>query len=365
MPKQAGVTDQDAQIDIDASGTHPRTLILWVTTDCNLRCVYCYANGGDNKAYMGWDVAKRAIDLVAEGADCFKVQLAGGEPLLNFGLIERIVFFIHDLGADASIQLQTNATLISPAIASRLRALGIGVGVSLDGVPAINDHLRPFADGHGSTHSVINGIRNLRDAGISVGMTSVLSSTSVKGLSSLVDLASYLGNVAGISLDPLRPLGRGSCDMMPSPHLTAEHLYKAIKRSEYLAGSGGNPVRFREVERMRCLLKTGGVRRYRCYFDAYQSLMVCPNGDAYPCASLHHPDFRLGNILEPRFWDTISERLRDARRSIKTPHKCMTCSELWLCGGPCPAGVFSRAGGAEIECAVKRVFVKYVTGSLH
>lgn len=361
MPEQAEMSAHDVQMD--TKETHPRTLILWVTTDCNMRCVYCYAKGGDEKAYMGWDVAKHAIDLVAEETDQFKIQLAGGEPLLNFGLCERIVFYVSNLGVDASVQIQTNATLVSPHIASRLRDLGIGVGVSLDGVPAINDRLRPFADGRGSTMSVIKGIRNLRDAGICVGLTSVISSINVTGLSSLVDLASYLGNVAGISMDPLRPLGRGRHDMMPNPLLTADNLYTAIKRAEQLAEAGGNPVRFREIERMRRLLKTGRCRRYRCYFDACQSLMVCPNGDAYPCASLYHPDFHLGNILDPYFWDTIPERLRDARRSIETPHICMTCSEFWICGGPCPAGVFSRGGDAEIECAMREVFARYVTSA--
>jgi len=343
---------------------HLRTLILWVTTDCNLRCVYCYANGGDEDAYMEWDIAKHAIDHIAEETDRFKIQLAGGEPLLNFDLIEKIACYTRDLGADVSIQIQTNATLITPAIASRLRDLSIGVGVSIDGVPAINDSLRPFADGRGSTLSAINGIRTLRDAGIRVGLTSVLSSTSVAGLSSLVDLVSYLGNVAGISLDPLRPIGRGRYDMMPNPRLTAEYLRRAIKHAEHLDEVGGNPVEFREIERMRYLLDAGGRRRYRCYFDACQSLMVCPNGDAYPCASLYHPDFHLGNILEPYFWDTVSERLQDARRSIETPHRCMRCQYLWLCGGPCPAGVFSRAGDAEIECAVRKVFAEHATGML-
>ncbi|MEN3036554.1 MAG: radical SAM protein [Candidatus Methanosuratincola petrocarbonis] len=359
MPVQLDMSDGDAQTDTNEA--HPRTLILWVTTDCNLRCVYCYANGGDAKAYMGWSVAKRAVDLIADDTDRFKIQLSGGEPLLNFDLIKRIALYTWDLRADASIQIQTNATLVTPDIARSLRDLRISVGVSLDGVPAINDRLRPFADGRGSTRSVINGIRNLRDVGIRVGMTSVLSRTSVVGLPSLIDLASYLGNVAGISLDPLRPIGRGRYDMMPSLAPTAEYLCRAIKRAEHLAEAGGNPVKFRELERMKYLLNTGGRRQYRCYFDACQSLMVCPNGDVYPCASLYHPEFHLGNILDSHFWNTISERLLDARRSIETPDRCRNCPELRLCGGPCPAGVFSRADDAEIECTVKKVLARYVS----
>lgn len=32
----------------------PGLLALSVTSDCNLRCSYCYARGGESSASMGW-----------------------------------------------------------------------------------------------------------------------------------------------------------------------------------------------------------------------------------------------------------------------------------------------------------------------
>jgi len=48
--------------------------------------------GGEEKAHMDWPVAKHAIDLMAGRSDRFKVQFAGGEPLMNFDLIEQIKY---------------------------------------------------------------------------------------------------------------------------------------------------------------------------------------------------------------------------------------------------------------------------------
>ena len=129
----------------------PGLLALSVTEDCNLRCRYCYACGGKKKTAMSWEKAKRAIDVTAECFPSFKIQFTGGEPLLNLDLIEKAVDYLDEIGLQAPCQVQTNATLISSDVAARLKSLKIGIGVSLDGPPQVNDALRPFSDGRGST----------------------------------------------------------------------------------------------------------------------------------------------------------------------------------------------------------------------
>ncbi len=94
---------------------------------------------------MGWVTARRAIDVMAECFDGFKIQFTGGEPLLNLGLIERAVDYLDEMGLQVPCQVQTNATLITPDVAGRLQSLKIGIGVSLDGPPSVNDRIRPFS----------------------------------------------------------------------------------------------------------------------------------------------------------------------------------------------------------------------------
>ncbi len=88
-----------------------KELVLWVTTDCNLCYRYCYASGGDEAEYMGGQVAKQALDLMLSQSDGFKIQFAGGEPLLNMNPIEQVVRYTQ--GRSIRYQLQTNATLIN------------------------------------------------------------------------------------------------------------------------------------------------------------------------------------------------------------------------------------------------------------
>ena len=341
-----------------------KELVLWVTTDCNLRCRYCYANGGERAEYMDWQVAKRALDIMIGQFSRFNIQFAGGEPLLNMDLIEQVVGYTKGLGI--CYQLQTNATLIDDKVIGELKRLGIDVGVSFDGLPAVNDPLRPFADGQGSTAATIAGLEKLRAADIRVGLTCVVSADNVTGLPGLVELASYLGNVGGISLDLLRLIGRakGGKVRQADPVLAARFVSAALRRADELVLIGGRRVGFREVQRMRYLLTHRVRRQHRCHFDAGQLLMVKPNGDAYPCASLaSFPEFYLGNVLEQGFIDEVGVNLQWCRQLITPPPYCLTCPDHELCGGPCPAQTYAQQLAGEMkltECYVRRVLINYV-----
>lgn len=340
------------------TGKGPALLALSVTADCNLCCRYCYARGGESRDSMSWSTARRAVDVMAESFQSFKIQFTGGEPLLNFALVERTVDYLGELALRVPCQVQTNATLINADVAVRLQSLKIGIGVSLDGPPSVNDLLRPFPDGRISTRSTLNGIIALKEAGIRVGMTSVLSRDNAVALAGLVDLCSFLGNVEGIAIDFLRQAGRGDSSMQVDAAAAAGGVEAAIERAEALARMGASPVRFREQERMRRALEEGRERHHHCYFDACRSIVVMPRGDAFVCPSMLRPDMQLGNIHDPDFSKGLVGRMARSRELVQTPQECLNCGDRWLCGGPCLAHSITPLNLA-IECAVKRVFMTH------
>jgi len=342
-----------------------KLLVLWVTTDCNLRCRYCYANGGEKTKYMNWQIAKRALDLMINHSRSFTVQFAGGEPLLNMDLIEKVVNYTQ--GLNVCYQLQTNATLIDSKMAMHLKHLNIGIGVSLDGLPEVNDYLRPFPDGKGSTIATITGLQYLGVVGIHVGLTCVLSADNIKGLPGLVELISYLGNVEGITFDVLRPVGKAknSNVKQANPRLSAKYVSFSLQRADKIARQGGKKVKFREVEQIKYLISTRRIRQHHCYFDTSQMLMVKPGGEVYPCPSLTgFPEFYLGNIMKQNFAKRLAINLEKAKKLIIYPDRCFTCPERWLCGGPCLAHVYAQHKLSDkinlTECAIKKVLINYV-----
>jgi len=318
-----------------------KLLILLVTGDCNLRCRYCYAGGGEKKEYMSWETARKAVDYVAARSKSFKIQFSGGEPLLNFPLVKRVIEYVKTRCGSATFQLQTNGTLIDRTLARELKNLGVRPGVSLDGPLDTNDHLRPFVEGEGSTLSVVRGLQFLAAEGIRVGLTTVLTTESARTLPQLVDLAAYLGNVYGISLDLFRPLGRGLKTGLSAPNLNLleDQVRAALHRADQLVRLGGPRVRFRELERLCYQITRGVVREEYCYAATGQCMAVVPGGGVYPCASLISlPHFYLGNIGDKNF--SLTEAVAGKEwigRRVEMMTKCKGCFDRCFCGGGCLA----------------------------
>lgn len=101
---------------------------------------------------------------------------------------------------------------------------------------------------------------------MAANLTAVVSAGSVRGLDRLLDFALWCGNVHGVGLDLVRPQGRGAgAGLSPSPQALAEGLNRLLARHDQLARLG-RPVRLKELERLRLLLRTGC--RRDCYCNA-------------------------------------------------------------------------------------------------
>ena len=148
-----------------------RALSLAVAERCNLGCTYCYAEGGGfggPARDMPWEVAEASVRrLFADAKPGERVNLAflGGEPLTNRALIRRATELAARIAGERGIpigfSITTNGTLLTPDDAAFFERYGFAVTISLDGVGAIHDRLRPTKGGRGSYDRVIANVRPL------------------------------------------------------------------------------------------------------------------------------------------------------------------------------------------------------------
>jgi len=150
-------------------------LNLEVTENCNLRCDYCVYNPhfhekrNHGSERMPLSVAQLAIQYLKDhSSQSENVYIAyyGGEPLLEFDLIESCLKFAQDLFQEKQIgySITTNATLITPKVAELLFRNKFKVTVSLDGPEKIHDSYRKDICGNGSFKKTIKGLENLINA---------------------------------------------------------------------------------------------------------------------------------------------------------------------------------------------------------
>jgi MoaA/NifB/PqqE/SkfB family radical SAM enzyme len=256
-----------------------RTERVFTNHRCNQSCAYCtFRRPEDDLAAIQPAAVRAAIErAAAQGAQ--EIVLTGGEPTMRSDL-PRLVDYARERGMQ--VALETNATLIDLALASRLRDSGLAKAkVNLAGASDALDDVTRDPGGYDRT---LRGIQALRDAGIPIDIEAAVVRSTLPLLPALPARASSLGALALVlavpteSPDPsevlgweaataavrlvvlaARPLGlsvRFSSDAAPPPCAfpegsRVEHLY---------ASFGGQRDRpgFRHVEACEtCLVRSG------------------------------------------------------------------------------------------------------------
>ena len=136
MPNK--MVDINETCSADPRSSKIRTLMLMVTSSCNLNCVYCYESHKTSHK-MDFDTAKRAIlDVFDEtGFDGVSIQFMGGEPLLAFPLIKDVSEWLwsKNIKYPYSLFAATNGTLLNEEMKNWFTANKhrISLGLSFDG----------------------------------------------------------------------------------------------------------------------------------------------------------------------------------------------------------------------------------------
>lgn len=148
---------------------------LQLTQNCNFRCKYCiYSEESSRRqrshstARMSWAVAKQAIDFLwTHSVDSKSVNVGfyGGEPLLEFPLLQRVVEYSEERfsGKELTFNITTNGTLLTDEMIHYFQAHNVSMMISLDGPKEINDRNRVFADGRGTYDAVMERIARIKE----------------------------------------------------------------------------------------------------------------------------------------------------------------------------------------------------------
>lgn len=324
------------------NGVPMATMVLEVAQDCNLRCTYCYAEGG---AYGGEpqllspQMARKAVRLLIREAgdrEVVTLVLFGGEPLLNMpaveAAVEEAVLRGEETGKRVQISLTTNGTLLKPEIIDFLQRHHVSVAVSLDGPPDLHDANRPDVAGQGSYAKVLSNLEDLLD-------------NSTAPVAARVTLTPGQWLRIEEVFDHLMGLGFHEVGIAPASPITTDLLPSIVQEEELLEGFAAMTHRFkREAEKGRILpfsnildllgrLHLGQTKSVACG-AGFGYLAVDADGNFFPCHRLAGEEsFRVGNLDTGADVEKIMSSL-----ATLTEGKKEMCSDCWartLCTGGC------------------------------
>jgi len=327
-----------------------KPVVVWnVTKACNLNCIHCYAGAGAGRPAVeelsNEDGVRLIDDLASFGVPV--ILFSGGEPLMRPDLNELASYAV---GKGLRAVISTNGTLITEQRARELKGIGLSyVGVSLDGLEAVNDRFRGKS---GAFALAMRGIKNSMEAGLKVGLRFTINKHNAEEISNIFDLLEKY-RIPRVCFYHLVYAGRGS--QMIDQDLSLDETRGAvdlIMDRTRLLHEKGFPVEVLTVDNhadgpylYMKMLKEGNPKAGEV-FELLKMNEGNSSGRGIGCVSwdgsVHADQFwrhlSFGNVVERPFseiWQDISHpvmaRLKDRKKYVKG--RCADCRWLSICGG--------------------------------
>ena len=352
-----------------------KAVCLHVAHDCNLRCKYCFADGGGycaERSLMPFEVAKKAIDFMIEKSGSrrnLELDFFGGEPLMNLDVVKQTVEYGRSIEEKYNkhfrFTLTTNGLLLNDETIKYLNETMDNVVLSLDGRKDVNDAVRIGVNGKGSYDAIVPKLQKFRevrgDKSYYVRGTFTADNLDfAKDVLHMHDLGFDQVSVEPVVLDPASPMAIKD-EHLPKIFEEYEKLGLEIDKINKKDDDFINFFHFMvDLEQGPCVIK-----RMKGCGSGSEYVAITPTGDVYPCHRfVGNTDFLLGNIMDG--FDLNKDLVaKFSATNIPDKPECDRCWAKYFCSGGCAANNFYANGdilkphttGCEmekkrLECAI-------------
>ena len=358
---------RDVIIDFKKRKTVVKALCLHIAHDCNLACKYCFADEGEyhgqKRELMSYEVGKRALDFLIENSGNrvnLEVDFFGGEPLMNFDVVRRLVEYGRSREKEANknfrFTLTTNGMLLNDEIMEFCNREISNVVLSLDGRKEVNDRMRPTRNSKGSYDIIVPKFQRFVE---SRGTKSYyVRGTFTRNNLDFTEDFKHMADLGfkEISIEPV--VSPDDCDYA----IREEDIEKICSEYDKLAvdiierHKQGRPVTF-----FHYMLDLNGgpcvYKRLSGCGSGTEYLAVTPTGDLYPCHQfVGNEEFKLGDIYNGiDRTDTVEEF---KLCNVYAKDKCRDCFARFYCSGGCAANSYQFHGSItdayDIGCKLQK-----------
>lgn len=326
---------------------------------CNFSCVYCYSARGRSDVELEFDIACKLIDFLFSckhpALKPYKINFSGGgEPLISFDLISRIIEYIEQKadisGHKYTLQLVTNGSLLSKKHAEFFKNHGVRLVVSFSILERFQNQER------GDYDSVAQAIDLLIENGNRFGVRATLTDKSVSAMPEMVqEINRRFPKLKAVVFDTVL-----SKDMFKTDCKLRDY-YNCFEKNFLSARSLG--ARLGIGVYSTAFMATEFVRTRACF----GKIVLTPLGALSICARVSSPreeeykDFIYGRIDKSAGLQVNKEIFARymADDTIYATRDCKSCYARWHCGGGCRLCRHSLdAASMREECNFKRHILK-------
>ena len=331
-----------------------------VTNNCNLRCPYCFENN-KNELKMDKETIEKVIDKCYKnyldtnnGNFKFVVNFFGGEPFLNFEVIEHAMKYAKEKNYNISFGVTSNLTILNDHMIDVIEEYELGILVSIDGIKKIHDRNRC-----NSYDKVKENVTKLIDRHLGYLLEARMTilpedvNNLLESVQSIVDMG--IVNIAPVPVTDVEWDTKQLLDFEVNLKSVWDWMIKIYNDNE---NKKNISIKFIEdyIENV-LLVPLNPEQNKVCLAGTLTSCSIGVSGDILPCHQRHsiidgYDDLVMGNILNDEDIKTI--QFNDS--TIKGAFDCNTCIANSVCKGGCPSENYTKNGNGnlmnEVQCMV-------------
>lgn len=156
---------------------------LLVTNYCNYHCSFCHNEGQsqrDSAVFMDYSTFERFVEIIKD-QEISELCFSGGEPFLNPNLVQMIEYADKSLACE--IGCASNLSLISEEQIRRLSKTRVKFNVQF---PYVTPEKFHRSTGNGDMDRTVGRIMAVKNAGIAIGLNTVVQSKSEDDVRNMV-----------------------------------------------------------------------------------------------------------------------------------------------------------------------------------
>jgi len=331
------------------------------TLNCNLRCIYCYAKGGEQQTNLTEDLAKIALDdLASKTTGTVQIDFAGGgEPFFNFKVMDYILKYAKKLFREVHVRLVTNGTFNKDHLQWILDN-DIDLRISFDGLA--HRYQRPFKTGMSSSEAVENNLKELVKLNKKFKVQCIVTEESANYIIDTIQHLSKLG-VKLIKIEPVHisEISRKSNQLKPPT--PQQFVDKFIEALEYI-------MRNKLDMKLDTAFLSRPTTGYYC--GLRHNIIITPEGNITGCVEFTRKIDPFSELIVNGNCSLDEKKLlfnERAKAELKRLHMdnykaCHSCNLKLICKSGCPARNLFDKGNTFMQspytCAIEKNLIPRV-----
>ncbi|WP_145932245.1 darobactin maturation radical SAM/SPASM protein DarE [Yersinia bercovieri] len=326
-------------------------IVLKATRLCNLRCTYCHSWAEGPNQTVSFQTLVRTVRqiLAIPNINRFEFVWHGGEiTLLKPAFFKKLIWLQQQFKRPEQYitnTMQSNLVNVSDEWLIFIKGIGMNVGISLDGVPAVNDKRRIDYRGRGTSDRIAKGIKKLRQHNILYGALIVVDREVYQtNMKEMLDyfISIELTNIEFLNIVPDNRLAKG--DRIDNSFISYSDFIQFLSNlfNIWVNGYQGR-INIAVFDDFMKVLKNPKNKPAACYWSgncSQEIITLEPNGDISPCDKyVGDKDSIYGSLLDTDLADLLaysSHNQQAINEEIEATEKMRHCKWFSICHGGCP-----------------------------